>query len=240
MSYRLDVDDYPQNLVIKISGLKAVWIGEQAVPAIVVLKVRRPDRVVITAYVDTLTPRRGEKVMSVEPPYMVSMDRNRVASEIAAEDLKRPDISLDPRLANEYLFGEVKLGPHGEVVVKPMKGVYTVMLELRYPAEVGITNPAKEVELVVVGNCFGLMGTDLVGRDLAQGLLYGFPIALLIGFVTSLASRLIGLFTGVTSGYYGGVVDEVLQRVIDLMGNIPLRPFLILIVSVSPLSGGSG
>ena len=235
MSYRLDVNDYPQNLVIKISELRAAWIGERAAPVIAVLKVRRPDRVVITAYVDTITPRRGERVMFIESPYMVSMDRNRVASEIAAKVLKRPDVSLDPQLANEYLFGRVKLGPHGEVVVTPLKGVYTITLELRYPAEVRVRNPAKEVELVVVGNCFGLMGTDLVGRDLAQGLLYGFPIALLIGFVTSLASRLIGLFIGVISGYYGGVVDEVLQRVIDVMGNIPLLPFLILVVSVSPV-----
>jgi len=235
MSYRLDVDDYPQNLVIRISELVAPQVGGQAAPIMVVLKVRRPDGVEITVYVDTLTPRRGEKVMFVESPYMVSMDRNRVVSEVAAKVIKKPSVELNPQIANEYLFGKFRLEPQGEITVTPLKGLYTVTLELRYPAEVKVENPAKEVKLVVVGNCFGFMGTDLVGRDLAQGLLYGFPIALLIGFVTSLASRLIGLFTGVISGYYGGVVDEILQRVIDVMGNIPLLPFLILVVSISPV-----
>jgi peptide/nickel transport system permease protein len=79
------------------------------------------------------------------------------------------------------------------------------------------------------------MGTDNIGRDLAQGLLYGFPIALAIGFGTALASTFIGLLVGAVSAYYGGWVDESLQRLVDIIGNVPLLPFLILLVDITPV-----
>ncbi|MGC9010501.1 MAG: ABC transporter permease, partial [Sulfolobales archaeon] len=75
------------------------------------------------------------------------------------------------------------------------------------------------------------MGTDYLGRDLALGLLYGFPIALAIGFSVAVLSTIIGVLAGIISGYYGGLVDEGIQRTVDILGNIPLLPILVLIAS---------
>ena len=80
------------------------------------------------------------------------------------------------------------------------------------------------VTLAIVGRAYGFMGTDFDGRDLAQALLFGFPIALAIGFVTSAVVSLIGMVLGVFSGYYGGLIDEIIQRTADILGNIPLVP----------------
>jgi peptide/nickel transport system permease protein len=60
------------------------------------------------------------------------------------------------------------------------------------------------VTLAIVGRAYVFTGTDFDGRDLAQALLFGFPIALAIGFVTSAVVSLIGMVLGVFSGYYGG------------------------------------
>jgi peptide/nickel transport system permease protein len=76
------------------------------------------------------------------------------------------------------------------------------------------------------------MGTDNIGRDLMEGLLYGFPLALLIATLASLASTVIGASLGVLSGYAGGATDGVIQRFADIVSNVPTLPLLIFLVFV--------
>ena len=56
------------------------------------------------------------------------------------------------------------------------------------------------------------MGTDALGRDLAVGLLFGFPVALAIGLATSVLATAIGTFLGIVSGYLAGKTDIAIQR----------------------------
>ena len=86
--------------------------------------------------------------------------------------------------------------------------------------------------LVLGGSSFGLMGTDAIGRDLAVGLLFGFPVALFIGLMASSLTTAVGTTLGILSGYCGGWVDMVIQRLSDVVANIPLLPILIFIVFV--------
>ena len=60
------------------------------------------------------------------------------------------------------------------------------------------------MQVTLGGTVFGIMGTDGLGRDLWQGLLYGFPVALLIATLTALLSTLIGASLGILSGFAGG------------------------------------
>jgi len=76
------------------------------------------------------------------------------------------------------------------------------------------------------------MGTDALGRDLAVGLLFGFPVALTIGLVTSLLSTTIGTFMGILSGFMGGKIDIIIQRFSDIWSNIPLLPILIFLIFI--------
>ncbi len=116
----------------------------------------------------------------------------------------------------------------------PVTGKYRIVLQLSYPPDVsGLTNPASEVKMVVKGTIYGFMGTDDIGRDLAQGLLFGFPVALAIGVLVAFVTTSIGLLLGVVSGYYGGIIDEIIQRIVDVLGNIPLLPILILIANIA-------
>lgn len=88
------------------------------------------------------------------------------------------------------------------------------------------------VKFIVGGTVYGLMGTDILGRDLAVGLLFGFPVALFIGFITSTLTTLLGSTLGIVSGYKGGRVDNLIQRVSDILNNLPQLPILIFLVFI--------
>lgn len=72
-----------------------------------------------------------------------------------------------------------------------------------------------------------LLGTDTLGRDLLARLLYGGRVSLAVGFVAVGISVLIGVALGSIAGFYGGVIDEVVSRFIDIMLCFPSF-FLIL------------
>jgi peptide/nickel transport system permease protein len=74
------------------------------------------------------------------------------------------------------------------------------------------------------------LGTDPLGRDVVTRLLYGGQLSLLIGVGAAVFSVLIGILVGAVAGYYGGWVDSVLMRFVDLMLAFP-SIFLLLIVA---------
>ena len=90
----------------------------------------------------------------------------------------------------------------------------------------------QSVANVYGGNVYGWMGTDSLGRNLWEGLLYGFPVALLIAIVTSILSTLLGASLGIFSGYSGGKTDSLIQRAADIVSNVPLLPLLIFLVFI--------
>jgi peptide/nickel transport system permease protein len=72
-----------------------------------------------------------------------------------------------------------------------------------------------------------LMGTDGIGRDVFSRLLYAGRISLLLAFVVTLFAESAGAFIGAVSGYFGGSVDEVIQRTIEFLLTLPLLPLLL-------------
>ena len=81
---------------------------------------------------------------------------------------------------------------------------------------------------------FFALGTDQLGRDLFSRLLYGGRISLAIALLTTLLSMSFGAVIGILSGYYGGVLDLVVQRIIEVFMSIPNLPLLMLLSAALP------
>ena len=75
-------------------------------------------------------------------------------------------------------------------------------------------------------------GTDKFGRDLFVRVLEGARISLTIGLVASILSIFIGVIYGGISGYFGGVVDNIMMRIVEAIYAIPMTIYVILIMIV--------
>ena len=75
------------------------------------------------------------------------------------------------------------------------------------------------------------LGSDMLGRDVAAGILHGARVSILIGLVSALVAVTIGVSLGATAGYYGGWVDDAIMRLTEFFQTIP--NFILLIVLVA-------
>lgn len=85
-------------------------------------------------------------------------------------------------------------------------------------------------EYMGAGDYYFWLGTDNIGRDLWVRLWRGTRISLLIGFISVLINCFIGVVYGSVSGYYGGRVDMLMQRIIEILGGVPFLVMAILFV----------
>ncbi|HEY2133237.1 MAG TPA: ABC transporter permease [Acetobacteraceae bacterium] len=75
------------------------------------------------------------------------------------------------------------------------------------------------------------LGTDSLGRDVASGLVHGARVSLLVGVTAAAVGLAIGTLVGAVAGYFGGWIDAVLVRLMELFQTVP--PFLLVIVIVA-------
>lgn len=77
-----------------------------------------------------------------------------------------------------------------------------------------------------------LLGTDTQGRDILSAILYGSRISILIGIASVVLALIIGIGTGLVAGYYGGIVEDALMRVGDILLSIPTILIAILVSAI--------
>ncbi|MEZ5923549.1 MAG: ABC transporter permease [Hyphomicrobiaceae bacterium] len=76
------------------------------------------------------------------------------------------------------------------------------------------------------------LGTDDQGRDVVARVIYGFRISVLFGLILTVVSSIVGVIIGALQGYFGGWVDLVGQRIIEIWGSIPSLYVLLIVASV--------
>ncbi len=73
------------------------------------------------------------------------------------------------------------------------------------------------------------LGTDMYGMDMLTRLMYGGRVSLLIGFIVIMIETVIGVLFGGISGYFGGWVDNLIMRIVDIFYCIPSMPVIIIL-----------
>ncbi|MBO5646904.1 MAG: ABC transporter permease, partial [Clostridia bacterium] len=94
------------------------------------------------------------------------------------------------------------------------------------PFEYGET----ELERIAAGEKIfpHIFGTDAAGRDYCIRIIYGTRISLIVGFFASIIVLIIGVIYGSISGYYGGKVDIIMMRIVDIIYSLPDMLMIIL------------
>lgn len=91
---------------------------------------------------------------------------------------------------------------------------------------IGLVNPSDQD--------IHLLGTDRLGRDQWSRLMHGTQVSLSIGLVAVALSTIIGIVLGGISGYFGGITDMVIQRVVELLQSIPPIPIWLALTAALP------
>jgi len=91
--------------------------------------------------------------------------------------------------------------------------------------------PDQMQRYLAVGN-WNWLGLDNQGRDVLARVIYGFRISVMFGLILTILSSLIGIAAGAVQGFYGGWLDLLMQRFLEIWGNIPTLYVLIIIAAV--------
>jgi peptide/nickel transport system permease protein len=134
------------------------------------------------------------------------------------------DQKLQKRLKTEDVMRALFADPNSPTQA-PLKGQYQLVIN-------GTTfekDATIDAEFVLHGELFGLAGTDKYRRDLMLPLLYGTPIALAFGLLAALGTSLLTMVIAAIGTWYGGWVDELIQRITEVNLILPFFAILIMV-----------
>jgi peptide/nickel transport system permease protein len=128
---------------------------------------------------------------------------------------------------------------------KTLEIAYDIDTDRKYPIKLLIHGDSYEIWGLIAGDIhfFGtgdeegpmlLLGTDRMGRDMLSRIITGARISLSIGLVGVFLSLTLGIMIGGLSGYYGGVVDMLSQRIIEVLRSIPRIPLWMALSAAVP------
>jgi len=199
-------DDFPNDFIYEFSV-------EYTNSPLLQISVIRPDQNEMLL-LSTSLPYSDEKVIHHERIFSTD-DSIRKNTQIESAKMK---LFRESMSSEDLIFAD----KYGDV----LKGNYLFLVNLY-----GIEDYTKIVDskLILGGKAFGIMGTDELRRDLIVGLLWGTPLALLIGISVAVGSVIVGLIYGVYAGFKGRKTDETLMRFNDIIYALPALPFLIIL-----------
>ena len=134
------------------------------------------------------------------------------------------DEKLERILRNKPMVG-LFADPANKETPTPLKGTY----QMAVTSNIFEPDADFNVELVCHGTLYGWAGTDFMRRDLMIALAWGMPIALAFGLLAALGTTITTLVIAAIGAWYGGWIDELIQRITEINSVLPFFPILIMI-----------
>lgn len=202
-------------------------IGE--IPPAVEISVKRPDGLTLDLYynsLDSIPSIQNEVGAQLSnggsQPYEQSQRLFSSSKEVIDTLMKYANLfnfSLRDLPAEKIIFSETDSNI-------PLKGTYQfVFTTYSFDNDTIL----KDINLIIEGKVFGLLGTDEFRRDISFGIMIGTPVALLIGIAVASSSTTIGLFYGLIAGYKGGKTGTLMVIMIDIFLSIPTMVLFIIL-----------
>ena len=155
----------------------------------------------------------------------VEVDAATQAEQAAVEETAADQTSADGK---DGAAGETAAPADADTKVEytisydPSKQIWTIQQEKETTRYDSYASPSLKHPL----------GTDVNGMDMMTRLMYGGRVSLLIGFIVEFIAGVIGITLGGISGYFGGWVDNLIMRIVDIFYCIPSMPLIIILGAV--------
>jgi len=221
-AFNYTYDDFPSDFVIFINS------HYSKSPPYVAVEFIRPDGDKVKLFSGSLNSPNETLYVSTD------MDILGKISDYVAKACGKP-----PREPNFiYLFARKE----GSATLERPRVLKSDSFSLVRPYKILIStlfydkNDTLKVEAVIYGKVYGLAGTDDKRRDILLGVLWGTPVSLAFGLIGAVITVMFQAMIGSLSAWYGGKVDEVVQRVTDTFMVLPFLPILITISFIYRLS----
>lgn len=118
------------------------------------------------------------------------------------------------------------------VVVVVLMAVFAGALAPHDPAKTHAAKRLTPPMWMEKGTAEYPLGTDNLGRDVLSRIIYGSQVSLLVGVCAVIVAGAIGVVLGLVSGYYGGIIDNIIMRTVDAFLAIPNILFMLVILSI--------
>ncbi len=224
----------------------SIQIGD--IPPAVEISIKRPDGLAFVIYYNSLDPisnsfQDGEEYDSAQQ-LLGTEDRDFENQKVVEEVEKNSNVisqrlfsssrEITQSLADKANFFDFPINdiPAEKVIFSDTKN--NVPLEGKYEFVFSIysfenTTNIEDIQWIVDGKVYGILGTDDFRRDISFGIMIGTPVALLIGVTVAISSTVIGLFYGLLSGYKGGRIGSLMVVIIDIFLSIPTMVLFIIL-----------
>jgi peptide/nickel transport system permease protein len=138
------------------------------------------------------------------------------------QKLQRKFFGISPE---KGIFVDPTLDNDDPTLLKAVPGTYEIIVE-------GVAfeeTSSLDAEVIVFGHVYGWAGTDHRRRDISIALMWGAPVALTFGLLSALGTTIITMIIAAVGTWYGGWIDEVIQRITEVNLILPFLSILIMI-----------
>jgi len=133
------------------------------------------------------------------------------------------------KLPSEFNANKLAFGAASVIIILVLASAFAFLYPVN-PNEINVS------QRLLTPSFVHPFGTDDMGRDYLARSLYGGRVSLLVGFLAMILSTVIGIAVGTVSGYFGGIIDAILMRIVDVLMSLPT--FLIMVVMSAYLKSG--